>query len=104
MMLLKICGKKVYFLQANSYLITKLKKQNKKFQEHEDFTVMHLHGNKEEYAVYPNEKILENVMFQNVSMFSQNITNKTGLFQKESFFISVCFSFLTNRVVCAIIF
>ncbi len=103
--LLKIHGKKVYSLQANSVLITKLKKQNKKFQECEDFTVMHLHGNKEEYVVYPNEKILENLMFPNVSMFSQNIINTTGMFQKASFFIhSVCFSFLINCVVHVIIF
>ncbi len=91
--LLKICGKKVYFLQANSILITKLKKQNKKFQEREDFTIMHLHDNKEEYVIYLNEKILENLMFWNVSIFSQNIINTTGLFQKASFFSYILFVF-----------
>ena len=54
--LIKIPGKKVYFLQANSVLITKLKKQNKKYKKREDYTVMPLLGDKEEYVVHPKEK------------------------------------------------
>ncbi len=54
--LLKIPGKKVYFLQANSVLITKLKKENKKYKKNADYTVTHLRGDKEEYVVYPTER------------------------------------------------
>ncbi len=52
--------KKIYFLEANSVLITKLvdinKKHKKKYQKCEDYTVMPLCGNKEEFVVHPKEK------------------------------------------------
>ncbi len=54
--LIMIPGKKLYFLQANSKLIKKLKKLNKKYKKSEDYTVIPLCGNKEEYVVYPIEK------------------------------------------------
>ncbi len=51
--LLKIPGKMLYFLQANSKLIETLKKHNKKYKKSEDYTVIPLHGDKEEYVVHP---------------------------------------------------
>ncbi len=51
--LLKIPGKMLYFLQANSKLIETLKKHNKKYKKSEDYTVIPLCGNKEEYIVHP---------------------------------------------------
>ncbi len=57
--LLKIPGKKKYFLQANNVLITKLvaikKKCKKKLQEYKDYTVMPLQGDKEEFDVHPRK-------------------------------------------------
>ena len=54
--LIMIPGKKVYFLQANSKLIKKLKKYNKKYKKSDDYTIIPLRGDKEEYVVYPTEK------------------------------------------------
>ncbi len=54
--LIKIPGKKVYFLQANSRLIDTVKKHNKKYKKSEDYTVMPLRCHKEEYVVHPSEK------------------------------------------------
>ena len=51
--LLKISGKKVYFLQANSKLFEMLKKLNKKYKKSEDYTVIPLRSDKEEYVVHP---------------------------------------------------
>ncbi len=57
---MKIRGKKVYFLQANRVLIAKLvdiNKENKKeYKKHEDFTIMPLGSDKEEYVVHPKKK------------------------------------------------
>ncbi len=57
--LLKITGKKKYFLQANDVLITKLdsinKKHKKKIQERKDYTIMPVQGNKEEFVVHPRK-------------------------------------------------
>ncbi len=103
--LLKICGKKVYFLQANSVLITKLKKQNKKFQEREDFTIMHLHGNKEDYVVYLNEKNIRECNVPERFNVLTKYNQYNWIVPKASFFIlTICFSFLINCVVRAIIF
>ncbi len=54
--LLKISGKKLYFLQANSKLIKTLKKHNKKYKKSDDYTIIPLRGNKEKYVVYQTEK------------------------------------------------
>ncbi len=57
--LIKIPGKKKYFLQANDVLITKLvainKNHKKNLQESKGFTVMTLRGDKEEFVVYPKK-------------------------------------------------
>ncbi len=93
--LIKIPGKKVYFLQANSVLITKLKKQNKKYKKREDYTVMSLCSDKEEYV----KRMLENVTFRIVSMFSQNTTNTTGSFQ-EALFHMIHLIFIITKLCC----
>ncbi len=46
-------GQKVYFLLANSKLIETLKKHNKKYKKSEDYTIIPLCGDKEEYVVHP---------------------------------------------------
>ncbi len=51
--LLKIHGKMLYFLQANSELIKNLLKYNKKYKKSENYTVIPLRGDKEEYIVHP---------------------------------------------------
>ncbi len=57
--LLKIPGKKKYFLQTNNVLITKLvainKKRKKKLKEGKDYTIIPLQGNKEEFVVHPRK-------------------------------------------------
>ncbi len=85
--LIKILGKKVNFLQANSALITKLKKQNKKYKKCEDYTVMPLCGNKEEYVVHPTEK---NVRECNVPEHFYVLTeyNQYNWIIPTSFFVS----------------
>ncbi len=62
--LLKIPGKKKYFLQASNVLTTKLvainEKHKKKLKERKDYTVMPLQGNKEDFAVHPRKlKVIE---------------------------------------------
>ena len=104
--LLKIPGKMLYFLQANSELIKTLLKYNKKYKKSENYTIIPLRGDKEEYVVHPTcLKVREcNVPehFYILAKFNQY----NWIVPRGKFFVPYDpFEFLfLNHVVCFIFF
>ncbi len=109
--LLKIPGKKKYFLQANNVLITILvainEKRKKKLHEYKDYTVMPLQGDKEEFVVHPRKLKMRDCNIPECFYFLMKYNQYNWIVPRGKFYFfsifSIWFSLLMTCIVCVII-